>query len=507
MRTRQLLTATAAAALAAGCGSTVVAGVSTVTGVPGTTGSASSAPLAGTNGALNAPTGSSATGGGTATTGGGTTLSLTGGAATGATSTTGTSGQMSGGGASGTTAATGPGITPSTMYVGLEYSSDEGAGDKAIGAAGAAPSYDQRDVYNAVIKYANQNGGFAGRKLQPVFHNVSIADNRNTSDQAACADFTQDHKVFAMNGDTDVLRACAEKAGAVSLIGGNAVASTFQKFPHFIDQDFIRLDRQGPVTVNGLYRAGYFSGKLGLLTWDDPNYRYAMSYGYLPTLSSHGIKPLQVAYVAVPQQIGAVGDMSAAMSSVVTKFRSLGIDHVIIEDGPAGVWAGGGLTLEFMDQAKSQHYYPRYGQNGNNLPGSTILPADEQNQALAIMATDYSSRYDQGWRQNPARLKCFEIQAKAGLPVSTSNENDEVAAAEACDFVFLLQQVVNGISMVNSDAFVQGVAGLGTKFGTAFTYGTRFFPGRRDGPDSVRSAEYFSSCQCLKYNGAPYRPD
>jgi hypothetical protein len=512
MRARTAAGLAATAALLAACGSTVQTSQSAVglapSGVastPGTTSGDSGLTVPGTTtgGAVAGWGSTTATGTGTTGTGtGGTTAT-----GSGTTSGTGTS-SGSATGRSGEPAVSAPGITASTINLGFEYSTTTGAADRAVGVAGAAPSYDFRDVMNAAINYANKHGGFAGRKLQGIYYDLNVANPRESEDQAACAKFTEDNKVFAMQGQTDILRACAEKAGAVSLVSGNEIESTFHKYPHFVDPSAIRLDRMGPVTVGGLYKAGYFTGKLGLITWDEPNYRYAMTNGYLPALAAHGIKPAAPpAYIGVPQQVGAIGDMTAEVSSVVTKFRSLGIDHVIIQDGTAGVWAGGGITLEFMNNAKSQHYYPRYGENTYNLPGSSELPSDEQNNLLAILDADESAKNDAGWHMNAAREKCFKIQAEAGIPVSESNDNDESLAALACDVVFFLQQVINQLPVLSSDAFVSEVQKLGTSFKPAFVYGTRFFQGRLDGSDSVRTVHYYSSCQCLKFAGPPYQPD
>ena len=400
----------------------------------------------------------------------------------------------------------GPGITSTTIYVGVETADQAGAADKTIGAAGAAPSYSFRDTFTAVANYASSHGGFAGRKMQGLFFDYNLTSDTNSQDQAACAYWTQDHKVFAIPGSTDITRACAEKAGALSLIAGNAVGSTFARFPHFIDPISIRLDRLGPVTVNGLAKAGYFAGKLGFVTWDDNNYKYAFQHGYLPAFSAHHIKLWDQAFVAVPQTVNGVSDTSAAMSSIVTKFRSEGIDHVIIQDGHAGVFSGEGLTLEFMDQAESQRYFPRYGQNADNVPGSSDLPSDQQDKAVAILDADSKPSDDAGWHTNQARDKCFKIEADAGFPVK--NEEDEGLAAQACDEVFFLQMVLNKLPATNltSDAFVQGVAGLGRSFPAAFVYGTQFAPGLRDGSAAVRTAEYSAGCSCLTYKSAPYYP-
>jgi len=209
----------------------------------------------------------------------------------------------------------------------------------------------------------------------------------------------------------------------------------------------------------------------------------------------------------VPQQLGAVADMTAAVGSAVAKFKSLGIDHVIIQDGADGVWAGDGLTLEFMDQAKSQAYYPRYGQNGQNNPGASLNPSDEQNNALAVSQSDYDPTYDAGWHQNPARVSCFQLQGAAGYPVSSSNPNDEVTAASACDYIFFLQKVVNGLSTITANGFVAQAQTLQTSFPNALVYGSKFLSGRRDGADEVRTEQYSSSCSCLKFQGGPYYPD
>ncbi|HET6874897.1 MAG TPA: hypothetical protein VFH70_08975 [Acidimicrobiales bacterium] len=477
----------------AGAGATPVgASGGSVGGLPGVSGGSGSyvgATGGGTSG------GSVATGGGNSGGGGG----------------TGGGGVSSGGGSNGSTSglvpASAPGVTNQNVYIGIAYSSQSAAGDKAIGAAGAAPTYDERNVANAVINYANSHGGFAGRKLVPLYYDINLTTDTNTQEQSACAYWTQDNKILFMGGGDDILDACGQKAGAIVLGSGSATGATFQKYSHLVDPIGISLDRLGQVTTSGLNKAGYFAGKLGLVTWDDPNYRATITNGYLPALSAIHVTPAQIAYISVPQQIGALGDMSAAVSSAVTKFKSLGIDHVIIQDGPAGVWSGAGLTFEWMNQAKSQGYYPRYGQNAANAPGWSVMPSDEMNKALAIDDSDYDPKYDQGWRPNSSRNLCFQIEANAGYPVNPSNQNDEGIAAGLCDYVFFVQKVINGLSKITADGFVQQAQTLGTGFSSASVYGTKLISGRRDGGDMFRTEEYLSSCSCLQYQGQPYYPD
>jgi hypothetical protein len=399
-----------------------------------------------------------------------------------------------------------PGITNTTIYVGVGYSSQAASADRAIGAAGAAPTYDTRDVFNTAINYANKHGGFAGRRMQGIYFDYNVTDDSNTQDQAACAHWTQDHKVFALGAGGDILNTCAEKAGGIPW-GGGATAATYKKYPHLIHPLAIRLDRLAVLTVRGLHRAKYFTGKLGMVTWDDPDYRAAMTQAYLPTLRQLGIKVTDVAYIYVPQTLQALGDSTASVSSAVAKFKSQGIDHVIIQDGSAGVFGGTGLTFEWMNQAKSQRYYPRYGQNTGNSPGWSVLPSDQMDRAIAIDHADYDKKFDEGWRTNVTRERCFKMMADAGYPVNSSNANDEVIAGSACDMTSFFQRVLNKSSLITNDNFIKVAATLGTSFPSAVVYGTKFVSGRRDGGGMMRTEEYFDSCKCLKFTSKPAYSD
>jgi hypothetical protein len=403
-----------------------------------------------------------------------------------------------------------PGITSSTIYIGLSYSSQAAAGDRALGAAGAAPSYDARNVFNVVIDYANAHGGFAGRKLKAVYYDRSITNDQSTEDQSQCARFTQDNKTFVMAAGTDILDACAEKAGTIPLgmvTLNNGTSKTYAKYQHLVDPWDVAFDRLGAVTSVGLYRAKYFTGKLGIVTWDDPTYRFTLTNGYEPTLRKLHVPIVQTAVVTPPATLQAVGDMTAAVGSAVAKFKSLRIDHVIIQDGPAGVFGGAGLTLEWMNQAKSQNYYPRYGENFFNAPGWSVLPSDQQDHLLAVDTNDLDKMNDAGWHTNQTRERCYELEAAAGYPVSSANLNDELGAATACDVVFYVQRLVNNMRLITRDNFVDATQHLGTSLLSAAVFGTKLFPGRRDGGGMVRTEEYFNSCKCLKYLSVPAYAD
>jgi len=261
--------------------------------------------------------------------------------------------------------------------------------------------------------------------------------------------------------------------------------------------------------VSGLARQAYFkpttewaAGKVGLVTWDNPSYR-AGAQGYLSALKKLGLSAA-TSYVQIPQTVGNIGDSSAAVSSAVLKFRSAGIDHVLIQDGPAGVFGLGGLTLLFLQNAKSQRYYPRYGFNANNVPGYSVYPADEQHGMLAVDYGDYMPDQDAGITPNAARTRCLAIMKKYG--VTANDQTTYATAGAACDSVWFIEAVLRRAPQLTLRGAITAAEGLGASYTSPLVYGTRFGPGRHDGADRARNEKYDDACSCMRYSSAPYAP-
>jgi len=78
-----------------------------------------------------------------------------------------------------------------------------------------------------------------------------------------------------------------------------ATGPVFAKFPNLFAPASIRLERLFQNTVRSMVKIGWHkpstkwpTGKIGLLTWDTPDYRYAMDHGYLA-----GLKEAEVGLV------------------------------------------------------------------------------------------------------------------------------------------------------------------------------------------------------------------
>lgn len=404
-----------------------------------------------------------------------------------------------------------PGVTADTVFVGARFTPNSGEANAAIGAAGLE-SGDQRNYYNALIRDLNRRGGVAGRKVKPVYYRDTQEGSQDARDQAACTHWTQDKEVFAMVDESSpILLECAAKAGAVitDTTFSRSTEQTYARYPNFVEISAVNLQRIGPVTVDGLHRSGYFSkgAVIGLITWDEPAYRTAVKEGFTPAFARHGLSPKVVEYIKPPQTRQNVGDTGAAVSSAVLKFRTEGVTHVLIADGPAGAFQGTGLTLLFFKSASSQNYYPAYGLNTTNSPVSGLKAGLWTNRELkgshAVMWDNEDPDSDKGIKANTQRKRCFKLMRDNG--VQLPNENAKGFALAACDEVWFFEAVGNRAPSLSVAGFMQAVDGLGSAYRGPAAYANFFGPQRHDGVAAARNAVYKEGCGCFRFTTGAYR--
>ena len=499
--------------LAAACGPTVQH--------PPTTnaGSGLAAPGGGATVAPGTTTGSGGkTGGGT--TGGGTTGGSTGGGF----GTTGGSGPTggeslptgTGGGKHIAVPPSLPGVTDSTIYLGSYYNKNAGAGNAAIGAGGLNES-DARKPQQVMINWVNTHGGVAGRKLSAIYYGFDGSGTGppiDQQEQSACNKWTQDNKVFAiLAGGSAVVDECSKKEGAVEF-GQYGTPTTYRAYPHRIDVDTINQVRSAKITINGLSSLRYFNSgaKIGVITWDQSDFKEAINDGLLPALKSHGLSlATDPYYIAVAQSLQDFGASSAAINSAVLKFSGLGIDHVMIFDGPAGTFKGGTLTIEWMKRSESQQYYPRYGFNDSNLPielqGLGLMSNRQAQGSDYVNSTDLGPNYETGYHANPNGQTCRKIMQANG--VDMSNADNEANALVACEDMWFLQGVGEELTTLHldltADDFISAVEHLGYSYLSPLSYANFFSPQQHDGGAGVRYARFDSSSNTYKWVGGVYK--
>jgi len=418
----------------------------------------------------------------------------------------------------------GPGVTATTITFGFTYTVNGAAANSAAGAGGVTQGDELKEA-QAFVAYINKHGGVAGRRLVLVTHAYDALSTQTLDQQvsAACADFTQDHKVFAAQGGTEQMQVCLDRARAVSVLDNLAVTSaeSFRRHPYLAEVSLFDLDRLARNEVTALVDQKYFTGwntvtggpgtgaaKVGYITFDDANFRSSSTRSMLPALAraGHAVSSNDVVYVHVPDNQADLSATSAAISSAVLKFQQSGVTHVVMYD------AGGTLTLLFTTRAESQHYRPRYGVNSNNglgllLDGGEVVPAQAVGAAglgwFPSLDLPDAANPDNGPYSNASRRRCIALMNAAG--VTTADANSKAVPLLYCNTFFLFKAAVEkgvqlrGGTTIDRDTFLAGVNALGSSFESAMTFGTSFSATKHDGAAFYRRVTFDQPCGCMKY--------
>jgi hypothetical protein len=268
----------------------------------------------------------------------------------------------------------------------------------------------------------------------------------------------------------------------------------------------------GPVTVTGLDRQRYFGKepRIGVVTWDESDFRATLERGFLPALKQKGLElATEPAYATPPQQINDLAATSSDINSAVLRFQTQNITHVLILDGSAGLCGEGCLTTLFLQRADKQEYLPRYGFNGRNvikeLQASGLVPERQLQRSVLVEWADFDESYDEGWRLNEARERCFAFMRKKGVPME--NINQRATARFACEQFWFIQLVIAkmGGAALNWSNFTTGVNAIGWDFQSVSNYAAHFSASQHDGVAAARNAKFVNSCSCFEWSSDPYR--
>ena len=504
------------ALVGAACGSTIQQ-----TGQRGVNGGGSVNGEAGLNGTTNGTSGSNELGDSGASTGGGVAGSSFGGGTSGRSSSgssgSGSSRSGSSGGAG--SASLGPGVTATTINVGIIYATNTGAANAAIGAAGISQG-DEKANYAVLIDDINAHGGIAGRKVVGIYHAIDATSTASTDDQyqAACDDLTQDHKVFVVfAGNVDVLLSCLNSRGVLSITANLTIAdgAVFKRYPYYFEIDSLNLDRIAAAEVPALKAQDYFSGwntatgqpgptkaKVGVITIDLPSFNHATDQVLVPALAKLGYAPAPEDIVRVPyaRAQSDVGALAAAISSAVLKFRSDNVTHVIILEASATV------SLLFGNNADSQRYYPRYGANSQTgqeaLIASGAYPKSQLNGTVGIgwepsLDIAPSEAGPNSPYTNAAQRKCLALYAAHGIQFS--DQNAQGVGYLNCADMWFFRDVVKRTTAMTKEAFLAAANGIGSNFESLTIISSKIDATHHDAIAAVRYWAYKPECGCMRY--------
>ncbi|MHB8464253.1 MAG: hypothetical protein ACYDD7_05390, partial [Acidimicrobiales bacterium] len=263
----------------------------------------------------------------------------------------------------------------------------------------------------------------------------------------------------------------------------------------------ISIDRWAAF-IDELASVGYFdpATKVGILIDDDGTGRnqHLVNDVWLPHLAAlHIPVASQFTYTGL-QGFSDASSASGQMSSAVLRFRSAGVNHVLLTP------SGGTSELFFTNEANSQSYYPRLALNDSYPLAATaaIAPAASLSGAIGIgwkpggdaVSTSDMTSWEKENPSDPARSLCEQIYR--------GKNNGQPAPYALCDTLFFLQAALDKASSMSPTGLLAGVEALGTSWPTANGYGpTQFGPSRYDGGAQIRPLKYNPSAGRFTYIG------
>ena len=416
------------------------------------------------------------------------------------------SGSGAGGGRSAAAAqiAGGPGVTDTEIKIGFMVTANLQAAFGAIGASGQPP--DEIDLYRAMVKWANDNGGIGGRKVAPVFAETDALSNWQAQAQTVCAQFTEDDRVAvvvtSVVGGSDALTSCLAQKG-VPVVEQN----------HWLwDDDYwarlgnvmyqpsrMRPNRSIPAAVETLAAGGFFGSghRLGILRFDGPVFERLSRTVMRPALAKHGANLVEEVAIGTPGGAGDFGGMSAQIGNAIIRFRSQRVSHVMFIEN-AGI-----IPFFWNHEASTQEYYPRLGLMSNDLPAteaSQAPPRVLQDSLAAGWAPSLDTVPDH-MPPNPARDSCVRIMESQGLSAEVGLG---FYVSAACDAVFFLKQSLDGATALTAEGIRGAAERVGGSYVSPYTFPrTHLGPGRHDGATLMALAKYDAPCECYRYITQP----
>jgi hypothetical protein len=396
----------------------------------------------------------------------------------------------------------GPGVTDDEIVIGIGIPDEASAnGNQTIlGIDGVTQGNTER-YYDIMAEAINASGGIAGRTLRYSKWRFSTMDGSNVSqlEQSACAYWTQDDPALIVPAITTSANflGCAKDAGmgTHSSTLSSSDDQTFATFPTHIEISAMSLTRQGRLLADGLEGQQYFDDgyKLGVITYDGPQWKRAVDESLEPALLRHGRKITEKAFMKELQSNEQLGELTAQIQSTVLRFKTTDVTHVVFIDERAL------LAILFMQSAENQGYRPRYGltsqAGGTTLAG--IAPRGQLDRALGVGWIPSFDVLDSERPENPAADACLKRFEDAGeVPADANNRAVMLGICEAIDFI--KAAVEAGLPDLTAASFARGAESLGA-FASLNSFANFLAPTRHDGASHYRTMAYDPPCVCFHY--------
>jgi hypothetical protein len=420
-------------------------------------------------------------------------------------------GQPSAGGITGVTGLRGRGFDATRIVLGYTTSRDANQTVKGLGFDVGTGNTEAQVA--AIVRDLNARGGIAGRRIELVVHDFSLANyasDPETETQKACATFTEDRQVFAVLNTIGLgmasLAACLAKHDIPYVDNRFSLTRdpVFGKYPRILYKpSSMNVDTYVPLFIKGLLRQRYFAGwdtvrgdpgvapvKVGLMHFDTPEWNY-----YANAIK----RELAAAGYPVEKEVTyALGldNVVPASSSAVLTFREAGITHVF------------NANIAFIQAAESQQYRPRYSISEEIAPQALteIAPARQLHGSLGVgynPFADVEPGSDPQSMNRPAPQACLQVMRKAGQDTSSGTVLQMMMSE--CDLFNFLWRALRAGGAIGTDAVAAGANAIGASHQSTITFQVQFDARHHAGAVATRSFAFGDACTCYRYVGPAFR--
>jgi ABC-type branched-subunit amino acid transport system substrate-binding protein len=397
------------------------------------------------------------------------------------------------------------GVTATTIKIGFIGVDQAGISDVNNQFGGNIKATDPRQQVAAVVKYVNEHGGVAGRKVIPVIAIRDPSSGDPNHGESICQKLTQDDKVFAVvtNAAMDAQKCYVKHQTLLLNDGLESEPTALRPFaPYVWVPGLPTVEAAYAAYVDGLRGQGYFAkgAKVGILGREGAATRSAYNTVVVPALKRLGFPPTEVFWISEQAQ-NSNTDFAAAAQAAELRFKSKGITHVMF------MAPGGSAPQYFMTSAQQQGYFPRYGLSSFDQPGFFLEPTVPATQLRGSVGagfnqiTDVDAASGDPYPTGQAETQCFEAMKSNG----DTPPNARAAAFGAeffCDGLFMLQAAARTLrDNLSVATWTEAASRLGTSYQATYSLpgGTRFVPGQRAGGAFYRYLAYVDTCACFRY--------
>lgn len=392
-----------------------------------------------------------------------------------------------------------PGVTDSTVTIGIAYPPDT----TSLNAAGqSVPSDPEIEAAaRAVAAEYNAAGGILGRKIELVFEPFDLSGTFSSAFQGACAQFTEDHETFAVTTEftregLQLLQQCLSKKRTILAFDSPGIGMSQERAeryaPYFYNPAVVYYDRWGSLldvaVAQGFVQRG---AKVGIVQLDDPAVNAAMAAQIRPAIERAGgrvVADMRMAPVTAGDNFGQAAQQ---LGSAVLQFKSAGVDHVMFIGGAA---AG---PVVFMNSAAAQQFRPRYVFTSDNNPMylAANAPVEQLGTAVGLGWSPATDVGDTIGSTTPGGAECFAILRKASIDFTKKPS----PLVHVCDFVQFLKVVIEEAGSFEGEAIRSAYARIADTYKPASTFKVAPKPGRSDGVAEVRGLAFGADCRCFRY--------